>query len=118
VVASQQVKCDALRMLGQPPGGTLGQGGCGGAGDDAEPPLQREQAGVARFEVFVEVTPEPDGAKESRDGVGGRVAPSVALAVVVQAVGQRLGFEVLEGPVGEVEADVAEEFLKAEFKGA
>lgn len=104
--------------MGQPPGGALGQGRCGGAGDDAEAPLQREQARVARLEVFVELAPEADGAAEGSDGVGGGVAAALALAVVVQAFGQGPGLEVIEGPVGEVEADVAEEFLEAEFKVA
>jgi hypothetical protein len=102
--------------LGQPPGSTLGQGGCGGAGDDAQPPLQWEQAGVARLEVFVEVTPEPDGAEEGGDGIGGAFPSAVAFTVVVQAFRPGRVFEVIEGPVGEVEADVAKEFLEAEFK--
>src|SRR5271167_4928777 len=105
-------------MLGQPPGGALGQGGCRGAGKDAEASLQWEQASVAWFEVFVEVTPEADGAEEGSDGVGGGVASAIALAVVAQAVGQGFGFEVIEGPVAKVEADVAEEFLEAEFQVA
>ena len=99
MVAGQQVQRAALRMLGQPPGGALGQGGCRGAGNDAEAPLQREQARVAWFEVFVEVTPEADGAAESSDGVGGGVAAAVALAVVVQAFGQRPRLEVIGGGV-------------------
>ena len=64
------------------------------------------------------MTPEADRAEEGSDGIGGGVAAAVALAVVVQAAGQRPGFEVIEAPVSEVEADVAEEFLEAEFQVA
>src|SRR6185437_10174230 len=106
--------------LSQPPGGLVGQCGRGGPGHDAQLPLQGKQTGVAGFEIFVEVAAQGAGAEQGSDGVGRTVAATVALAGVVQTLGKLLalvGFEVVEGPLTEVESEVAEQLLELAFKG-
>jgi hypothetical protein len=82
--------------------------------------LGRKQAGVAWLEVFVEVTAQGAGAKQGGNGVGRTVAATVALAGVVGTLGELLavvGFEVVEGPLTEIESEVAEQLLELAFKG-
>ncbi len=120
MVAAQDGQGVALAFLSQPPGGLVGQSGCGGPGHDAQLPLQRKQTGIARFEVFVEVAAQGETAEQGGDGVGGAVAATVALAGVVQARGELLavvGFEVVEGPLAQVQSKGAEQLLELAFKG-
>ncbi len=120
VIAGQDRQGAALRILGEPPGRTLRQRWCGGAGHDPQLPLQREEAGVPWFQIFVEVPAELHGAEQGGDVIGGTVPAAVAFAVRVEACRELLavvGFEVVKGPVAQVESELAELLQELGFKG-
>jgi hypothetical protein len=82
-------------------------------------PLQREQAGITRLKVFVEVTAELEGAKQGGKVVRGTVTTAVAFAGAVQACRELLavvGFEMVKGPVAQVQSELTEQLLELAFK--
>jgi len=94
--------------------------GVAAPGHDPQLLLQREEAGVPWFQIFVEVPAELHGAEQGGDVIGGNGSGSGSVRRQSRGVPELLavvGFEVVKGPVAQVESELAELLQELGFKG-